>query len=100
MERAARFVEAVIALAAPSQPLGSAVRVAHEEGRRVDQDAVAFRGFDLEPPYHRTRERIGHRAPLRLVIAQSAIAVIRLDHQQLWPHALEVNDVGPAELPP
>src|SRR5215475_10372187 len=89
MERAARFVEAVIALAAPSQPLGSAVRVAHEEGRRVDQNAVAFSRFDLEPPDDRTRERISHRAPLRLIVTQSTIAVIRLDHQHLWPYALE-----------
>src|SRR5262245_37501895 len=57
MERAARFVEAVIALAAPSQPLGRAMRVAQEEGRRVDQNAVTLGRFDLEPPDHRTRER-------------------------------------------
>src|SRR5215510_2080362 len=56
IERAARFIESVIALPAPAQPFGHAVRVTQEERRGVNQRSVAVSRFYLEPPDHGTRE--------------------------------------------
>ena len=45
------------------QPLRDAVRVAQEEGGRVDEHAAAFFGLDFEAPEHRLRERLVDGAP-------------------------------------
>jgi hypothetical protein len=97
IERAAALVEPIAALARLTKRVDGAEGVAEEEGGGVDEHARAFGGLHLEAPEHGLREGVAHGPQLGGIGADGAVAVVRLDHQDLGADPLEGDDVRVAE---
>ncbi len=96
VDRAAAHVQPV---APGAQAVGDPCGVAEQEVRRIDEHAPAALGGDVEAPEHAAREGVAYGADLGGVRAARAVAVVRLDHEDLRPDALEDDDARAGELP-
>src|ERR1041385_4490866 len=97
-DRAAVAVERVASLLRAAQAIGDAVLVAEEKVGGVDEDGLALARFDFESPQHRLRERVLDAAPLALVVAQRAIALVQLHEEHLRAGAVEADEARLAHL--
>jgi hypothetical protein len=99
IQRASRRVQLVVALPRALERCNYAVRVAQHEVGGIHQHPPIRFGLDLEPPQHRLREALLHRAPLRRVLRRRAVRLVGLHHQHPRPHPVESHQPLAAQLP-
>ena len=80
------------------QALDYPVNIAQQELRRIDQHAAVRLGSDRETPQHRLGERFLYCAPLVGAVTDSAVRIVRLDHEHFGTDAFERDDMLATQL--